>query len=260
MNATHTGNTSGVLAAVVRRSRIDWYSRRSCLFFGQDANGTLCPGIRSAVPARFTLAFWTGSVEVSSWICGKLVLPNTIRWKGLRGAGKASMAHCSRRPWLENRSAPTRRIGEKRGSKRHLLVDGRGVPLSIIVTGANVNDISRIEAVLDGAVVQRSCPPRRRSKHLCADAGYRSQAAREAIERRGYIPHVVDRRKEAELKRRQPGVKARRWVVEVCHSWFNRFRKLLIRYEKLDRSFIALNHLAAAIIAFRKADRTTIYG
>jgi transposase len=46
--------------------------------------------------------------------------------------------------------------------------------------------------------------------------------------------------------------KARRWVVEVCHSWFNRFRKLLVRYEKLERSFLALNHLAAAIIAFRK--------
>jgi hypothetical protein len=38
----------------------------------------------------------------------------------------------------------------------------------------------------------------------------------------------------------------------AAHSWFNRFRKLLVRYEKLDHSFIALNHLAASIIAFRK--------
>ena len=49
-----------------------------------------------------------------------------------------------------------------------------------------------------------------------------------------------------------PIEKARRWIVEVCHSWFNRFRKLLVRYEKLERSFLALNHLAAGIIAFRK--------
>ena len=41
-------------------------------------------------------------------------------------------------------------------------------------------------------------------------------------------------------------------VVEVAHSWFNRFRKLLVRYEKLDRSFMALNHLAASIMALRK--------
>ena len=41
-------------------------------------------------------------------------------------------------------------------------------------------------------------------------------------------------------------------MVEICHSGFNRFRKLLVRYEKLERSFLALNRLAAASIAFRK--------
>ncbi len=45
-------------------------------------------------------------------------------------------------------------------------------------------------------------------------------------------------------------------MVEVCHSWFNRFRKLLVRYEKLERSFMALNHMAAAIIALRKVKLT----
>jgi len=84
----------------------------------------------------------------------------------------------------------------------------------------------------------------------------------EIIESHGYIPHVVGRHTEADAKRRNPARKARRWVVEVCHSWFNRFRKLLVRYEKLERSFVALNHLAAAIIAFRKvpAEVNIIYG
>jgi IS5 family transposase len=134
--------------------------------------------------------------------------------------------------------------------------------LSFIVTAANVNDITMLGAVLDAIAVTRPQPPRRRSKHLCADAGYRSRAGVEIIKEHGYIPHVVDRRQEALRKRRDPKKKARRWVVEVCHSWFNRFRKLLVRYEKLERSFIALNHLAAAIIAFRKvpADRNIIYG
>jgi transposase len=44
--------------------------------------------------------------------------------------------------------------------------------------------------------------------------------------------------------------------VEVAHSWFNRFRKLLVRYEKLERSFLALNYLAAATIALRKVPTT----
>ncbi|NLH11354.1 MAG: transposase, partial [Holophagae bacterium] len=40
--------------------------------------------------------------------------------------------------------------------------------------------------------------------------------------------------------------------------WFNRFRKLLVRFEKLHDSYLALVHLAAAIIAFRKV--APIYG
>jgi IS5 family transposase len=141
-------------------------------------------------------------------------------------------------------------------------VDGRGVPLSIIVTAANVNDSKRLEQVLKAIAVSRPMPTQRRSKHLCADAGYRGAELRRIIEWHGYIPHVVDRRQESNAKRRHPSKKARRWVVEVCHSWFNRFRKLLVRYEKLERSFMALNHLAAAIIAFRKVPLAVnvIYG
>jgi IS5 family transposase len=141
-------------------------------------------------------------------------------------------------------------------------VDGRGVPLSIVVTGANVHDSTQLGSVLAGVVVKRDAPPVRRSKHLCADAGYRGEANLRVIEDHGYIPHVVSRGKEAKALRKSPERKARRWVVEVSHSWFNRFRKLLVRYEKLHRSFMALNHLAAAIIAFRKVPHRVniIYG
>ena len=141
-------------------------------------------------------------------------------------------------------------------------MDGRGVPLSIIVTGANRHDVSQLGAVLDGIVVQRTDPPERRNKHLCADAGYTGAPALCIIEEHGYIPQVKGRGEEADEKRRDPTKRARRWIVEVAHSWFNRFRKLLVRYEKLERSFLGLNHLAAAIIAFRKIKLTIniIYG
>lgn len=84
----------------------------------------------------------------------------------------------------------------------------------------------------------------------------------EIIESHGYIRHGVGRRTEADSKRRNPTKKARRGAVEVCHSGFNRFRKLLVQYEKPRRSFIALNHIAAAIIALRKVSLTIndIYG
>jgi transposase len=143
-----------------------------------------------------------------------------------------------------------------------LLVDGRGVPLSLIVTGAHRHDVSQLEAVLDAVVVDRPSPAIRRSKNLCADAGYAGTPALQIIEARNYIPHVKGRGREIHEKKRDPGKKARRWIVEVAHSWFNRFRKLLVRYEKLERSFLGLNHLAAAIIAFRKIPLSVniIYG
>ena len=134
--------------------------------------------------------------------------------------------------------------------------------MSIVVTGANEHDVTQLATVLDSIVIKRKAPTQRRHKHLCADAGYRGKAAMQTMQTNGYIAHVVDRRTEADNKRRDPKKKARRWVVEVCHSWFNRFRKLLVRYEKLDRSFLALNHLAASIMTFRKIklQENIIYG
>lgn len=90
------------------------------------------------------------------------------------------------------------------------------------------------------------------------------ETAKREIEERGYIPPVRPRGEESEEKGKNPDFKARRWVVEVGHSWFNRFRKLLVRYEKMDRSYLGLLMLAASVIVFRKIKRQNkpniIYG
>ena len=78
--------------------------------------------------------------------------------------------------------------------------------------------------------------------------GYEGEPAQTILASRGYLSRV--RRKKR--KRGRPP-KNRRWVVEAAHSCFNRFRKLLVRYEKLADSYEALVHLAAAIICWRKA-------
>ena len=141
-------------------------------------------------------------------------------------------------------------------------MDGRGVPLSLVVTGANRHDVTQVEAVLAAlASIGRAPAPGRRPR-LCADAGYRGRKAEEAMERHGYAPKVKGRGDEARELRADPSKKARRWVVEAAHGWFNKFRKLLVRYEKLERSYLALCHLAAAIIVFRKVrgEINIIYG
>jgi transposase len=111
-------------------------------------------------------------------------------------------------------------------------------------------------------MVHKPSPPMRRHKHLCADAAYGGKPALSLMERKGYIAHVKSRQQEVVDRKRAARNKPRRWVVEVAHSWFNRFRKLQVRYEKLARSFRALNQLAAAIIVLRKVPMTIniIYG
>jgi len=114
--------------------------------------------------------------------------------------------------------------------------------------------VSQLELVLDEIIVERPDT----EQHLCADKGYAGEPAQKAIKDRNYIPHVKQRGEEIQEKKDNPGFKCRRWIVEVAHSWFNRFRKLLVRYEKLTDTYQALLHMAAAIIAFRTAG--VIYG
>jgi putative transposase len=101
-------------------------------------------------------------------------------------------------------------------------------------------------------------PGRAGQYNLCADAGYKGAPASKAVIERNYRPHIKQRREEAYEKLTTPGFKARRWVVERTHSWINRFRKLLVSFEKTEASYVALLSLACAMICWRQT--VTIYG
>jgi putative transposase len=111
---------------------------------------------------------------------------------------------------------------------------------------------------MDQVVVNRPKGGSAKKEHLCADKGYAGEPAEEAIRQRGYVPHVRRRGEEAEAKKRNPRYRPRRWVVERTHSWLNRYRKLLVRFEKKAASHEALLELACALIVFRQV--TVIYG
>lgn len=88
------------------------------------------------------------------------------------------------------------------------------------------------------------------------DAGYVGKD--DVVVAAGYAPHIRGRGEEIGEADRNPDYKPRRWVVELSHSWFNRFRKLVPRYEKTERSYLGLVMLAAAMIVFNKV--ACIYG
>ena len=140
----------------------------------------------------------------------------------------------------------------KLGTKRHILTDKDGIPLSAIITSANTHDVTVAIETVDSMVIKipsSSKPKHKQKQNLCVDKAYHSKEIEQEIVRKGYIPYIRHRREERIFHRKYP---ARRWVVERTNSWHNRFRKLFIRYEKKVENYLGLVQLANSIIIYRR--------
>lgn len=69
----------------------------------------------------------------------------------------------------------------------------------------------------------------------------------------GFTAHIRARGEEAKALTMDAGKRARRWVVERSHSWMNRFRRILVRWDKRPEHYLAFLHFACALIALRAA-------
>ena len=141
----------------------------------------------------------------------------------------------------------------KGGVKRSLLTEGHGVPVGLVVAGANRPDMKLVEETVDSLIVKRPRPTKTRPQGLCMDKGYDYAEVREIVQEFGFTAHIRARGEEAQALNRHAGFKARRWVVERTHSWLNRFRRVLIRWDKKVENYLAFLHFACALIAFRAA-------
>lgn len=106
---------------------------------------------------------------------------------------------------------------------------------------------------MDATVVPRPQPRPEQRQHLCLDKGYDYPEVRELVASWGYTAQIRSRGEERVAKGAVPGYRARRWVVERTHSWLNRFRRLLIRWEKRLDNYLAMLHFACAWITYRAA-------
>ena len=88
---------------------------------------------------------------------------------------------------------------------------------------------------------------------MALDKGYDYESARDVLDEYQYTPHVRSRGEEKVDLSTLPGYRARRWVVERAHSWFNRYRRILVRWEKKEKNYLALLQFVAGIVAFRAA-------
>lgn len=126
------------------------------------------------------------------------------------------------------------------------------MPLAVAVEGANVPDQKLVAETLDAIPIERPEPTAQEPQNLCLDKGYTGEPVDRQVRQRGYTPHVPRKVNEPSKPQHRRG-KARRWKVERTHSWLNRARRLLIRWEKKVANYLGFLHLQFAIVALRTA-------
>lgn len=172
-------------------------------------------------------------------------------WPGSIGAGWRSTGRWARPRWVGKKTGRNPTDRGKRGVKRSLLVDGCGIPLSVVVAGANTNDHKLMRQTLEAIATARPQPSPEAPQNLCLDKGYDYDEPRALAQEFAFTLHLRTRGEEMRERVRHAGAKARRWVVERTHSWLNRFRRILIRWEKKPENYLAMLHFALAIITWR---------
>ena len=193
------------------------------------------------VEAGVFLKLWQAGVEQFDELKG-------IDWAWLSMDGAMTKA-----PLGGEDTGPNPTDRAKSGVKRSLLTEGHGVPLGLAVEGANRHDMKLVRPTVESIVVERPEPNEEQPQGMCLDKGYDYQEVRDILVEFGFTAHIRSRGEEAKELIQEAGKRARRWVVERSHSWMNRFRRILIRWEKKPENYIAFLHFACALIAFRAA-------
>lgn len=135
----------------------------------------------------------------------------------------------------------------KQGVKRSLLTDANGPPLSLVIAAANTHDFKLVADTLDALQAGRPGQKLR----LCLDKGYEAGWLKTYLKSRRYEPHIQSRKEESDASK-STDFKAHRWVVERTHSWMNRFRHILSRWEKKTENYEAMLHFSCGLIVWNK--------
>jgi putative transposase len=141
----------------------------------------------------------------------------------------------------------------KIGTQRRVLTEGGGVPIGLAVAGATRHDGKMAREMLESLPVARPAPTPARPQGICLDKGYDDDEVRDLLAEFGFTAHLRARGEEARALKQEAGDKARRWVVERAPRWMNRFRRVLIRWDKKVRHYVAFLHVACASITYRQS-------
>ena len=140
----------------------------------------------------------------------------------------------------------------KKGTKRHVLVDGKGTPLALRITGANRNESLEAMNLVDDIppIRGRRGRPRRKPKALYGDRQYGTPRNHQGLKERRIEDHLAQQRTP-----HGSGLGKIRWIVESVLSWVGQARRLKIRYEVLPAMHRAFHYLQLARICCKILQR-----
>jgi len=154
-------------------------------------------------------------------------------------------------------------LGRSRGgfsTKLHLGFEGRGRPVSVVLTGGQRHESTQLEGVLDGIrVPRRRGRPRKRPVDSALDKGYSYRKCREALRRRR-IRHVIPERKDQRKQRHAKGsrggraprferaVYRLRSIAERGVNRLKQWRRIATRYEKRGHNYLAFVQIVSIMI------------
>jgi transposase len=141
----------------------------------------------------------------------------------------------------------------KIGTTRSLLTDGGGVPVGLAVDSANRHDVKMARETIESIPVKRPQPTPATPQGIGLDKGDDDDEVRDLLAEFGFTAHMRTRGEEAKALKQEAGFTARRWVVERTHRWMNRFRRVLIRWDKKVRNYLGFLHLACAYITYKRS-------
>jgi transposase len=144
----------------------------------------------------------------------------------------------------------------KSGSKRHLIRDGRGVPLAFRLTGANRNDSQEALALVDAIPpLQGERGDRGGGRAVCWAIAATMPRRFGGLRARHIVPRLAMRRTA-----HGSGLGRWRWVVERTFAWLNQFRRLRVRYDKRADIHEAFLSLGCALICWQSLRKTSMTG
>ncbi|MEX3901635.1 MULTISPECIES: IS5 family transposase [Paraburkholderia] len=134
-------------------------------------------------------------------------------------------------------------------SKHHLITEAQGIPLAVILTGANRHDVTQLNALVDAIppIAGKRGRPLSKPRIVQGNRGYDHDKYRRPLHAAGITTEIAGRGKP-----HGSGLGKTRWVVERTISWLHNFRRLRIRFERLAFIHEAFMKIACCIICWRK--------